>query len=137
VPHSGRALGVDLGERRIGLALSDPSGALASPVEILERGAEPNADLDAIVTRARAAGASVIVVGVPRSLSGDLGPAARGALEQIEQLRARTDIAIVEQDERLSTVEATRKRREAGVTGGPVDDAAAAVILQAWLDGQG
>lgn len=110
---------------------------LASPLEILERAAEPDADLDAIVMRARAAGASVIVVGVPRSLSGDLGPAARGALEQIEQLRSRTDIAIVEQDERLSTVEATRKRREAGVTGGPVDDAAAAVILQAWLDGQG
>ncbi len=137
MPHSGRALGVDLGERRIGLALSDASGVLASPLGILERGAEPDSHLDAIVTRARETGANVIVVGVPRSLSGDWGPAARGAREQIEQLRSRTELAVVEQDERLSTVEATRKRREAGVAGVPVDDAAAAVILQAWLDGQG
>ena len=135
----GRVLGVDLGSRRIGLALSDPSRVLASPHGVLERSGDPAADRSALVAAAREAGASEIVVGVPRSLSGNLGPAARAALDEIEALRAEAAGMTVETyDERLTTVSADRALGEAGVRSRDrrrrIDAAAATVILQAYLD---
>ena len=134
-----RALGVDLGERRIGLALSDPTRTVASPFEVLRRSGDPVADRRAIVDVARAEGASVIVVGLPLSLSGGTGPAARAALEEIDALRAVAgDIEIVAHDERLTTVTAERALNEARMSRDAqrrvVDKVAAAVMLQSWLE---
>jgi len=135
-----RILGVDLGSRRIGLALSDPSGAVATPHRVLERSGDPAADHRTIAAVAREAGADRIVVGLPLSLSGDVGPAARAVLDEVEALRAEAGDAmrVETHDERLTTVIAeqglrasgTRRRRRRAV----VDEAAAAVMLQSYLD---
>jgi putative Holliday junction resolvase len=134
-----RALGVDLGERRIGLALSDPTRTVASPYEVLHRSGDPVTDRRAIVETARVQGANVIVVGLPLSLSGGTGPAARAALEEVEALRAIAgDIEVTVHDERLTTVTAERAliegrmRRDARRR--VVDKVAAAVMLQSWLE---
>ncbi|MDQ1454457.1 MAG: putative pre6S rRNA nuclease, partial [Actinomycetota bacterium] len=111
-----RALGVDLGTRRIGLALSDPSRTVATPHEVLRRSGDPAADRRAIVDTARRQDANVIVVGLPLSLSGRSGPAARAALEEVEALRAVAgDIEVTVHDERLTTVTAERALTEAGM----------------------
>jgi len=148
----GRVLGVDLGGRRIGLAVSDPEGILASPHGILERArggpkgsSGRHADLRAVLDAARSLGATTIVVGLPLSMSGSVGPAARGVLEEVEHLRTlaaadgANDIAVETHDERLSSVEADRALAAAGSRGrgAPNDDAAAAVILQSWLEADG
>lgn len=134
-----RALGVDLGERRIGLALSDPSRLVASPHEVLRRSGDPVVDRRAIVDAARELGANVIVVGLPLSLSGHAGPAAKAALAEVEALRAVAGpIDVVVQDERLTTVTAERALGEARMRRDArrnvVDKVAAAVMLQAWLE---
>jgi putative Holliday junction resolvase len=134
-----RALGVDLGERRIGLALSDPSRTVASPHEVLRRSGDPVVDRRAIVDAARDLGADVIVVGLPLSLSGHTGPAAKAALAEVEALRAVAGpIDVVVQDERLTTVTAERALGEARMRRDArrnvVDKVAAAVMLQAWLE---
>jgi len=132
-------LGVDLGTRRIGLALSDPSRTLATPHEVLRRSGDPAADRRAIVDTARRQDANVIVVGLPLSLSGRSGPAARAALEEVEALRAVAgDIEVTVHDERLTTVTAERALTEAGLRREArrrvVDKVAAAVMLQSWLE---
>ncbi|HEX6311587.1 MAG TPA: Holliday junction resolvase RuvX [Acidimicrobiia bacterium] len=135
-----RALGVDLGARRVGLALSDPAGVLATPRGVLERSGDPAADHRAIVALAREAGADTIVVGLPLSLSGDVGPAARAVLDEVQALRAEAGerMRVQTHDERFTTVVAerglrasgTRRRRRRAV----VDEAAATVMLQSYLD---
>jgi putative Holliday junction resolvase len=138
----GRALGVDLGSRRIGLALSDPTATVAMPLDVIVRSGERARDHDAIVRAARDAGAHIIVVGLPLSLSGATGPAAKSALAEIEELRAvaGTDIDVVAYDERLTTVTAERALTEAKMRRDArrrvIDKVAAAVMLQSWLDGQ-
>lgn len=135
-----RVLGVDIGGRRIGLAVSDPEGILATPRGILERvGATPDAaDHLAILDAARSLGAETIVVGLPLSMSGSTGPAARSVLAEVEDLRALAgdDLVVETHDERLSSVAADRALARTGSrrAGTPNDDAAAAVILQSWLD---
>jgi putative holliday junction resolvase len=136
----GRVLGVDLGSRRIGLAVSDPAGRVATPLAIVERSGDRAADHKTILARAREAGASRIVVGLPLSLSGDVGPAARGVLEEVDALRAEAGAAVTIEthDERFTTVIADRGERVArsGRRGRrrPVDPAAAAVMLQSYLE---
>ena len=138
-PH-GRIVGVDLGARRIGLAVSDPSGILASPLGLVERSGDPVADRRAILAAARDAGASRIVVGLPVSLSGSAGPAARAVMAEVEALRAEAEdpAMVVTHDERLTTVIAEQGLRAAGVKGKErrrrVDAAAATVLLQSYLD---
>jgi putative Holliday junction resolvase len=132
-------LGVDLGSRRIGLALSDPTGTLATPLRVIERAATPGDDHHAILAAAREHGAGRIVVGWPRSLSGREGPAARGARVEFEALRELAEgegVTVTLHDERFTTVVATRRRREQGSAGkrGPVDAAAAAVMLESYLE---
>jgi putative pre-16S rRNA nuclease len=137
---TGRVLGVDLGSRRIGLALSDPGGQIASPFSVLERATQQVEDHRAIVAAARENEAVAIVVGLPISLSGDLGPAARATLEEVEALRttAGTDLPVETYDERLTTVTAERTLQEARMTRDArrrvVDKVAAAVMLQSWLE---
>jgi putative pre-16S rRNA nuclease len=137
---SGRVLGVDLGSRRIGLALSDPSGTLASPLAVLDRTGDRAADHRAIVDAAVEAEATAIVVGLPRSMSGKEGPAARDARVEADELRAVAgdSLPVEMYDERLTTVTAQRSLVEAGVRRDArkrvVDKVAAAVMLQGWLE---
>ncbi len=136
-----RVLGVDLGARRIGLACSDVTGTLASPLSVLERSGDPGRDHAAIVAAAREAEAASIVVGLPLSLDGSDGPAARAARTEVDELAAVAgpDLPVSVHDERLTTVSAERNLAAAGVKGRArrkvIDSAAAAVMLQSWLEG--
>lgn len=134
-------LGVDLGARRIGLAISDATGTLATPLGVLQRASDPALDHQAIVATAREEQAQQIVVGLPRSLSGHDGPAARSVRDEVAELRATAGehLPVELYDERFTTVTATRQLREAGRrrVRHSVDAAAAAVILQSYLDGPG
>jgi len=137
-----RVLAVDLGERRIGLALSDPSGTLASPLRTIEVSGDPERDRLAVVDAAREAEAQVIVVGLPRSLSGREGPAARRARVEASALaEVAGEIKVELHDERFTTREADRALADAGKRRrerrAHVDAAAAAIILQSYLDAKG
>lgn len=135
-----RALGVDLGSRRIGVAISDGRGTLATPYEVVDRSGDRARDHRRLVELAVELGAERIVVGLPLSLDGSTGPAARAVLEEVESLAATTSLPVETYDERLTTVSAERALREQGVSGRDrrkvVDKVAAAVLLQAWLDGR-
>jgi putative Holliday junction resolvase len=132
----GTRLGIDPGDARIGVARSDPSGFLATPVETVQRGP---GDLDRIAAIADELGAVVVYVGLPRSLSGGEGPSAGRVREFARELAARVaprGVRLV--DERLSTVTAEAVLRERGKKGkkrrAVVDQAAAVVILQGAID---
>ncbi len=133
-----RALGVDLGSRRIGVAISDPTGTIASPVEVVQRSGSVNHDHKRLVALANEWEAGIIVVGLPLSLDGSVGPAARAVLDEVEALRTVAPMDVDTVDERLSTVVAQRHLREMGVDNRKarkvVDKLAAAVLLQAWLE---
>ncbi|MFK5635316.1 MULTISPECIES: Holliday junction resolvase RuvX [unclassified Ornithinimicrobium] len=135
---AGVLLGVDVGEARVGLAASDPDGVLAHPVATLARDHESLTDLDDIVHEALERGAVVIVVGLPRSLSGEEGLAAARARDYAGALQRRVEVPVRLWDERLTTVDAHRNLRLSGVRGrdqrAVVDQAAAVLILQAALD---
>jgi putative Holliday junction resolvase len=135
-----RILGVDLGTRRIGLALSDASGTLASPYAVLARTDDRALEHEAIMAAARENDVDRIVVGLPRSLSGKVGPAERATLEEIEELRtvAAGAVEIEAYDERFTTVIAERSLVQAGMRRDArrkvVDKVAAAVMLQSYLE---
>jgi putative Holliday junction resolvase len=135
----GRILGVDLGARRIGLAVSDPTGLIASPLRVIERGGDAEADRLAIVDAARAEEAATVVVGLPKEMSGRRGAAADAAVAEVDAIRALApDLTVEVVDERMTTVIAQRSLIESGMTRrkrkGTVDKVAAAVILQSYLD---
>lgn len=135
-----RSLGLDLGERRIGVALCDSGGRLATPYEVVQRSGDRARDHRELARLVAEADAVRVIVGLPRSLDGSHGPAAQSVLEEIEQLRSALAVPVCTHDERLTTVTAERGLRQAGVTGTKrrevVDQVAAAVILQAWLDAE-
>ena len=142
VRPSGRVAALDLGARRIGVAFSDRGRTLASPWGTIERTGDLEADRRAVVDAVREVEASLVVVGLPLSLSGQAGPAARAALNEAAALRALLEplgVAVETVDERFTTVEAERALTAAGRRGKAarriVDSAAAMVLLQAWLDG--
>jgi putative Holliday junction resolvase len=132
----GRVLGLDLGDARIGVAISDDDRRLAVPIGTIPTG--PPADVKAIASLVAEHEATLVVVGLPLSMSGARGPAAHKAGVFAGTLADVLAVPVELQDERLSTVEAERGLREAGVSGADrrrvVDRSAAAVILQAWLD---
>lgn len=132
-----RALGIDLGERRIGVAVS--SGSVASPIETVVRSGDRSADHRRLLAIAAEWEVDTIVVGLPLSLDGTEGPAATAIRAEIAELAATTSLTIVPYDERLTTVTANRLLHEGDVPGrsrrAVVDQLAAAVLLQAWLDG--
>jgi putative Holliday junction resolvase len=138
VPPGRRALGLDLGERRIGVALCDSAGTLATPYEVVQRSGDRARDHGRIAELVEEAGAEVVVVGLPLSLDGSVGPAARGVEAEVAELRDHLVVPVEVWDERLTTVEATRRLRNAGVSGRKrrhvIDQVAATVILQSWLD---
>lgn len=131
-----RALGIDFGERRIGIALS--SGSVASPIETVQRSGDHAADHRKILAIAAEWEVDTLVVGLPLSLDGSEGAAAQLVRSEIDELVAATSIPVVTYDERLTTVTATRLLQEGEVPGRSqrqmVDQVAAAVMLQAWLD---
>jgi len=135
LPRLVRALGIDLGTKRIGVAMSDAGGTLASPLEVVARSKQSHRDIAAIVDEWEV---ELVVVGMPLSLSGDAGPAARAAAREVEQLRDVLSVPVETYDERLTTVSADRLLQEAGVDSRNrrkvIDMVAAAVILQSWLD---
>ena len=137
-PPPGRVLGLDLGDARIGVAISDDRRRMAVPLGTVRTGAP--ADLRAVAALVRDHDVAAIVVGHPLSLSGARGQRARHAEEFVEALRAFVGIPVELHDERLSTMEADRGLRDAGAGGRRrrqvVDQHAAAVILQWWLDSQ-
>ena len=133
-----RALGLDLGERRVGLAVCDSAGTVATPVETLVRTGDPDRDLRAVADQVREWEAEIVVVGLPISLDGSEGHAARAARSEMDRLGRHLDVPVVSYDERLTTVIAERSLMEQEMRGpqrrGVVDRVAAAVILQSWLD---
>ncbi|MGH9119425.1 MAG: Holliday junction resolvase RuvX [Acidimicrobiales bacterium] len=136
-----RVLAIDLGSRRIGVAVSDPTGTLASPVTVIGRGRDRAGDHGRIADLAAEYEAERVLVGLPRSLDGSLGPSALAALDEIEELKALLTVPVEAVDERFTTVTASRRLRTSGKTGRQqaalIDAAAAAVLLQSWLDGPG
>lgn len=132
-----RMLGLDVGERRIGVAISIPEGCLAVPLRILDRQGDA-ADAESIAELARAEQVEALVVGHPLSLDGSAGPQARRVEAFARLLGEVTGLPVELWDERLSSVQAERApsatrgrttRRRA-----PADDVAAAIILQSYLD---
>jgi putative pre-16S rRNA nuclease len=134
---AGRILALDLGDVRIGVAISDPDRRLAVPLGTVQVGRPPG-EMRAIADLVAEHDVSLVVVGEPVSLDGTRGPRASHAASFAEALRAFVRVPVELHDERLSTVEAERRLREAGVTArgrrGVIDAAAAQVILQGWLD---
>jgi putative Holliday junction resolvase len=136
----GRVLGVDVGTVRVGVALSDPSRTLASPLETLRR-AKDGSDLDRLAALVVQHEVTEVVVGEPRHLSGASGASARDASAYSEALAGRiADVPVHLIDERLSTVTAASHLREGGIDARRqrpvIDQAAAVVILQQFLDSQ-
>ncbi len=137
-PGRGRRLGIDVGTVRIGVAVSDPDGILATPVETVrrERGDRHLRRLTALVGELEVV---EVVVGLPRTLADRAGSSAVDAIELATALAARiTPVPVRLADERLTTVSASRSLREAGVRArqqrAMIDQAAAVAILQGWLD---
>jgi putative Holliday junction resolvase len=128
-------MGLDVGDSRIGVALSDPLGILASPLTIINR-RDVEKDVEDILTIVRQHGVDGIVIGLPVSMDGSQGVQAEKTREFADVLSRHTDIPIRFQDERLSTVQARRIVRSARKTprGTRYDAAAAALILQAHLE---
>ena len=134
----GRAIGLDLGTKRIGVAVSDSDRTVATPIEVVTRSRDLVRDRLRIAEIVREWEATMVVVGLPLSLSGQVGPAAKAALAEVEALRATLGVPVETYDERLSTVTAERSLMEQSLRAPArrrvVDKVAAAVMLQAWLD---
>ncbi len=132
-----RCLGIDFGERRIGLAISDPEGRLAVPLATLERSSDRRA-IGRIAEIARREGVGRLVLGEPRNLDGSPGPAAERARRFGERLAATTGLALELVDETLTTREAAARLRAAGIDPerhpGRLDQTAAQILLQEALD---
>ena len=134
--HTRRTLALDVGEARIGLAVCDPDGIICTPLEAITR-TSLDEDIAAVDKIAGREGVREIVVGLPLTMEGRRGTQAQTVLRFCSELRSRSSLAVGTWDERLSTVEAEARLREAGVhpsrDRGRVDSAAAALILEAYL----
>ncbi len=133
-----RALGIDLGSKRIGIAVSDSAGVLASAVDTVHRTGDRPREHREILRIGREFEVEALVVGVPYTLDGEIGPAAQAILAEVAELAATTDLPVETYDERLTTVTADRLLQEQGLDAKErrrvVDKVAAAILLQAWLD---
>jgi putative Holliday junction resolvase len=125
-----RVLALDYGSARTGVAVSDPTGMLARPVDVVERAATP-AGLDRLAALVTEHGAERVVVGLPLTLAGTRGAQAAESEGFVAQLEARLDVPVETYDERFTTTLAQRTPSDA-----PEDALAAAHLLQGWLDRQ-
>jgi putative Holliday junction resolvase len=135
-----RAAGIDLGTVRVGLAVSDELGLLAHPRPHLD-GRDPGRLVEALVRLAQDEDIDAFVVGLPRTMGNREGAPARRARRFARTLAEASGRTVELVDERLTTVEARARLREQGLTDREarprIDSAAAAVLLQSWLDAQG
>jgi putative Holliday junction resolvase len=133
-----RALGIDLGDARVGIAVSDDLGMLAHPMETIQ--VKAGRVMQRILEIIKEKGTQTVVVGMPRNMDGSFGPAAQKAREFIEALKQETTARVVPWDERLTTVSAQRSLHEAGKNAraqkAMIDQVAAQILLQSWLDSQ-
>ncbi|QSB16947.1 Holliday junction resolvase RuvX [Natronosporangium hydrolyticum] len=142
----GRRLGVDVGDVRIGVAICDPSGLVATPLTTVMRDRDAAedaipADMSELGRLVAEHGTVEIVVGLPVTLAGSEGPAAAQVRRYAQRLAQLLDpVPVTLADERMSTMVATRRLSERGIRGRRrrqvIDQAAAAEILQGWLDAQ-
>ncbi len=132
-------LGVDPGESRVGLAISDPDGKLAMPLSVLHE-ADRQAQVDAILQVAKEQDAEAIVVGMPYTLRGDVGPSAERVQAHVELLKQNTALPVHTWDERFSSGIAENVLLQADVSRAGrkqhIDKLAAAIMLQSFLDRQ-
>ena len=133
-----RALGIDLGSKRIGVAVSDRSGTIASPFTVLQRSGSVARDHRAIADLVAEEEAEVVVVGLPLNMNGTAGPAAKAAQKEAAALATVVPVPVTLFDERRTTVTADMAMMEARMNAQArrkvVDKVAAAVMLQQWLD---
>ncbi|MCE2855841.1 MAG: Holliday junction resolvase RuvX [Ilumatobacteraceae bacterium] len=133
-----RVIGLDLGSKRIGVAVSDTSATIATPLTVIQRSKKHSIDHQAIASLVREEEAEAVVVGLPLSMSGEMGPAARAAVAESEVLATVVSVPVHLHDERLTTVAADAVLIEAKMKAQArrrvVDKVAAAVMLQSWLD---
>lgn len=135
-----RALGIDLGEKRIGIAVSDSNGKVATPIQVLVRSKSTKQDHNKINELVKEWEAEIVVVGMPYSLNGSKGSAARLVEKEVEKLSDSISVPVTIHDERLTTVMAAKELDVQGLNSkkqrGVIDQVAASVILQSWLDDQ-
>jgi putative Holliday junction resolvase len=137
-----RVVGIDLGERRVGIAISDSEGTLASPHAVIDRSGDATRDRAEIARVVTDVGAATVVVGLPLSLDGTEGPAARAARAEAGSLAGAVGVPVEMHDERLTSVSAGHSLDRSGLRRGArraarrqsVDKVAAAIMLQSWLD---
>jgi putative Holliday junction resolvase len=133
-----RALGIDFGTKRIGVAISDDGGLVATPYSMIRRVGDRIVEHGRIAELVEETGAEIVVVGLPISLDGDEGRAAALVRSEVRGLSKRLPVPVETIDERFSTVTAHRRLADAGIAtrkrGELVDAVAASVFLQAWLD---
>jgi len=130
-------MGLDVGQKRIGVAIAASEGMLAIPLTVIDR-IDEEADIKAILTLINEWGINRIVVGLPRSMDGSIGKQAEEVIAFSKAFSQRISVPVDTWDERLSTVAAEHLMRDAGMKGGKRkahrDALAAAIILQAYLD---
>ena len=133
-----RVLGLDLGGKRIGIAISDNDGKVATPLQVLKRSKNTKEDHKKISDLVSEWEAECVVVGMPYSLNGDKGPAAKAVEEEVEELASAVSVPVDIHDERLTTVIAAQDLSFQGLDNKSqrkvIDQVAASVILQSWLD---
>lgn len=133
-----RAIGIDLGSKRIGVAVSDLSGTIAGPLTVVKRSGSEKRDHQELKRLVIEEEAEIVVVGLPLTLAGEIGRAAEAAIAESKRLATVLDVPVVTFDERLTTVSAERTLLEANMNAQArrrvVDKVAAAVMLQSWLD---
>ncbi len=133
-----RVIGIDLGSKRIGIALSDTDLTVATPLDVVERSGNVEKDHIAILKITDEWEVQKIIVGLPISLDGTLGPSAQSVMDEIKMLRGVTDIPIETHDERFTTVTAEQILLQQNVKRDKkkrvIDKVAAAIILQGWID---
>lgn len=133
-----RVLGLDLGSKRIGVALSDSSALIANPFAVVQRSGKRAVDHQRIAELVRDEEVDIVVVGLPLSMDGTLGPAARAAVAEAEALATVLPVPVETYDERLTTVTADQVLMQASLRADArrkvVDKVAATVLLQSWLD---
>ena len=133
-----RVIGIDLGSKRIGIALSDSDLTVATPLDVIERSGNVKNDHIAILKITDEWEVKRIIVGLPISLDGTLGASAQSVIDEISRLGNLTDIPIETHDERFTTVTAEQILLQQNVKRDKkkrvIDKVAAAIILQGWID---